>query len=136
MSAPIDVSAQNAVLDAMLGDGHASGMPAAFQLAIFDGDPTGTGAELTSSGGYARVVSIANNSTNFPAADTGVKTGIAQTFPTSTAALSGLGKFWALFDQANPTIPWFYGQLSDVLNVGASGVGYQVTPRLFWNSGT
>ena len=134
MSAPIDVTAQNGCLDALLGDNHASTTPSAFQLALFDGDPTQGGVELTSSGGYARVVSIANNSTNFPAADTGVKTGAAQAFADSTDAYSAIGTYWVLFDDANPTVAWFYGALSELVNVTASGTAVAITPRLYWSS--
>jgi hypothetical protein len=72
----------NALLDSLFG----AGAPATLYFALMTGAPTiaGGGTEVTG-GSYARKA-VTNNSTNFPAAASGVKTlGVAQAFVTATA---------------------------------------------------
>lgn len=134
MSAPLSTAAQNAALDGMLGSGKASGMPATFELALFNGDPRGTGVELSSTGGYARVTGITNNSTNFPNASGGSKTGALQTFATSTAAWSDTAVWFVFYDAADHTTAWFHGPLTDAVLVTGSGTVVEVTPVVPWNA--
>jgi hypothetical protein len=90
-------------LDAFYGDGRAPGAPALIDMALFVGDPTSAGTELTSTGGYARV-QLGNNSTIFPDAlpsnSYAKLVGIPLRFPVSTAAWSGTPDHWAFFDHA------------------------------------
>lgn len=91
-------TAETATLDAWFGSttlGPANWLVAAYTAAPGE---TGGGTEATG-GGYARVT-VANNSTNFPAATAGAPssktTGAAITFPTSTGAWSSSANIVAL----------------------------------------
>lgn len=120
MSAPIDVAAQNASLDALLGDGHAAGIPDAWEMAIFNADPTNGGTELTSDGGYARAA-VDNDTANWPDAALGVKASVGQSFGTSTDAWSDDGQYLVLYDAADHTTAWFYAPLDDPIIVPVTG---------------
>ena len=126
----VSVEAQNVSLDAMYGAGKAAGAPASLQLALFAGDPSIDGTELTSTGGYA-AVTVTNNGTNFPAATSGRKTVAVQTFPTSTAAWSDVATHWAL---RNPTTSELYdtGALLEEIDVSASGQTATCQPVIFY----
>lgn len=90
-------------LDAFYGDHRGVNTPDLIDIALFVGDPTTSGTELTGTGGYARV-RLGNNSTTFPDAlvsnDYKKLIGIPIRFPVSTAAFSGTATYWALFDVA------------------------------------
>lgn len=102
-----DTAAQNATLDALLGDGRAAGVPASFSLALFAGDPMGDGVEITG-GGYTRPT-VANTTAVWGTAANGEKS-------TAAIALAGTGTYdnpathWCLFDGATG---WFTGELTD-----------------------
>lgn len=135
MSAPLDLAAQSAALDAMLGDNAASTMPASFELALWDGDPRGGGnVELPSTGGYARVTGIANDSTNFPDAVDGAKTCLVQSFGTSSGSWPNVGTFFVLIDAADSTTRYFYGPLTEPVVVSVAGTGVAVQPIINWNT--
>lgn len=133
MSYPLSVAAQNAALDALLGSGKAAGVPASWEVALFAGDPSNGGTELTSTGGYARVT-VANDTAHWPAATSGEKTSTPVTFPTSTAAWSATATHFLLIDQADHTTKWFPGQLADDVVVSASGAVVIPTLSLYWNT--
>lgn len=77
----------NKILDALLGSGHASGMPATVYVGL-----RASGVE-PSSGSYARVA-VTNNDTNWPAASGRSKAnGTVITFPAPTGA-------WGTIDEA------------------------------------
>jgi hypothetical protein len=133
MAAPLDATAQNIVLDALLGDGAAAGMPTVFELAIFDGDPRGSGVELPATGGYARVVGITNASVNFPDAVDAMKTMAAQAFADSTGAWPNVGTWWVLFDGADSTTRYHFGLLDEPVVVPGAVSSVLVRPRIYWN---
>lgn len=104
-------AARNMALDACYGDARSTRWPASVQLALFNGDPTAAGVELTSAGGYARPV-IANSSTNFPDATGGVKTsGTTVQFAASTGAFSSGFNYWAFIDGSGNLLD--SGQVTD-----------------------
>lgn len=73
---PLGADYHNAVLDAMLGDGHTADFPTTLYAALFTADPSydDSGTEVSDSGtNYARVA-VNNNSTAWPDASNGVKT--------------------------------------------------------------
>lgn len=91
---------KNKVLDAILGSGHASNMPATVYVGLYSSAPTdsGGGSELSGSG-YARVA-VTNNSTNWPAASSGQKSnGTDVQFPLSTGVWA-TATHWGIFDAA------------------------------------
>ena len=107
---PLD-TARNMALDACDGDAHSTRWPASLQLALFNGDPTAGGTEMTNAGSYARAI-IANTSANFPDAASGVKTSGATTqFAPSTAAYSAGFNYWAFFDGSGNILD--SGQVTD-----------------------
>lgn len=99
-------------LDAVFGDGRATGMPATVYLALFTATPSGAGGGTeVATGAYARPP-VANNSTNFPNATSvsGIgtkKNGTQITFPQATASWGTPG-FWAFFDAltAGSIVAW------------------------------
>lgn len=104
-------TARNMALDACYGDNRSTVWPASLQLALYAGDPTSGGSELSSTGGYARVV-VANTTTNFPAASAGVKTnGVTVSFAASTAAFSAGFNYWAFLDGSSNLLD--SGQVTD-----------------------
>ena len=104
-------AARNMALDACYGDARSSRWPASVQLALYAGDPTAGGTELTSAGGYARVV-IANTSANFPDAAAGIKTsGSTTQLNASTGAFSAGFSHWAFLDASNNLLD--SGQVTD-----------------------
>jgi hypothetical protein len=122
-------------LDALLGDNAASTMPTSFELALWDGDPRDThNHELPSTGGYARVTGITNNSTNFPYAVDGAKTCAVQSLSASTGAYGAIGTYFVLFDSADHTTRYFFGPLTDPVVVSVTGTGVAVQPIINWNT--
>src|SRR3982751_1272685 len=64
----VDDAFANSILDALAGTGKAAGLPATMYVALYDGDPSDTGAEVTG-GGYARLGPVSMTSgTMWPAA--------------------------------------------------------------------
>lgn len=132
MSYPLDVAAQNAALDALLGSGKASGVPSSWEVALFAGDPANGGTELTGTGGYVRVT-VTNNSTNFPNASGGIKTAAVVLFAAPSAAWSDTANYWVFYDHADSSTAWFYGLLSEELTVYGTETVVQIQPALYWN---
>ena len=93
----MDDSFANSILDALAGTGKASGLPATMYVALYDGDPSDGGAEVTG-GGYARLGPVSMTSgTMWPAASGRQK---ANGQNISGAALSGalsVEATWAVF---------------------------------------
>lgn len=132
MAAPLDVAAQNAALDALLGDGAAAGIPTSFEVALFAGSPALGGTELTATGSYARVT-VANDTAHFPDASVGAKTSVTLTFPTSSAAWSDTATHWLLYDHADSVTGWFHAPLDSEVSVDGAGDVVRVELTLFWN---
>jgi hypothetical protein len=86
----------DALLDALLGDGHLASQPATLYLALSTTDPTSSITE-PAVGGYARAL-VPNNTVNWPAASGGSKANAAVLlFPQATADYPQVG-WWALMD--------------------------------------
>lgn len=116
---PRDVAAQNAALDAWLGDNAGATMPSSFRFLLFTGDPTTTGTELGSGGGYTPAV-LANTTANFPDAADGMKS-VPVAYADATAAYDDSVTHWQMVDDANPTVGWFHGKLANEVNVLGAG---------------
>jgi hypothetical protein len=125
-------TAQNVSLDAMYGATKAAGAPASFHLALYAGDPTIDGTELTGAGGYARL-SVTNNGTNFPAASDGRKATQTLTLATSTGAWSAVATHWALLDASTGDM-YDTGALLEEIDVTASGQTATVRPVIFYTN--
>lgn len=101
---------ENALLDAVLG-GPAYSLPATVYVALHSAAPTEStaGTELTGSG-YARVA-VTNNSTNWPAAASGIKSnGAAIAFPVATGDwVAAVG--WGILDASSSGNLLYYGSL-------------------------
>lgn len=113
----LDVGPRNKSLDNDYGATKGVNAAASHLLALFDGDPSNGGVEI-SGGGYARVT-VTNNGTNWPASSNGAKTGAVQTF-TFTGAITGTASWWCLIDAADGTSRWDSRPLSAEVEVLAA----------------
>lgn len=102
-----DTAAQNTALDALLGASKAAGVPATFDLALFDGDPGDGGTELDGTGGYARVA-VANDGATWPAAANGIKTTASPVTLAGTDTYETAATHWLLLSGSTG---WFTGEL-------------------------
>lgn len=116
----LDPAAQSASLDNDYGANKGPNAAAAHELALFTGDPVLGGTELTSDGGYVRVV-VTNNGTNWPGASGGSTTSAVQSLPTSTGAWSDTATWFVLLDHADSVTRWDSGPLADEISVDAAG---------------
>lgn len=135
----LSIAAQNASLDHDYGASKAAGAPAAFELALFNGDPTLDGVEMDAAGGYARVT-MTNDGTNFPAAADGQKVCAEVTFPTPTGEWTAAGEpdtatYWVLFDAATGDA-WDYDELTEEIDVEEAGGTVTVQPVIFYGGQT
>lgn len=119
MSGSLGAAAENTVLDLILGSGHAAGFPATVYVALFTVAPTSAGGGTEVSGGsYARAA-VTNNTTNWPAAASGIKSnGTAIVFPAATASWGTIVAF-ALFDAATVGVLIAWGTLTTNIVVPA-----------------
>lgn len=129
----LDTAAQNASLDNDYGATKGANAPASHEVALFDGDPSNGGAELTSTGGYARVT-VTNNGTNWPAAADGAKTSATVTFPTATAAWSDTATHFVLFDHADSVTRWDSGLLDNEASVDVAGTVVAATLTVYYTT--
>lgn len=133
MAYPLDVAGQNDGLKAWFGDGRAVSVPASWEIALFTGHPLGGGTELTSAGGYARLV-VANSTVNFPDPVDGVVTSAQFTWPAPTAAYSDVATHYLLLNAADSTTRWYVGQLATAINVTAAQPGFATQLAIRWNT--
>lgn len=125
-----DQAAMNRSLDNDYGSTRGPNAPAAFEVALFDGDPTQGGVELAGSG-YAR--GALNNATGWLAAVDGLKATVAPVaFPASTAAWN-TARYWALFDTVTATW-WEYARLVEPLEVTTAAPGPTVALAIFYDN--
>jgi hypothetical protein len=117
----LDAAAQSASLNNDYGANKGPNAPASHELALFTGDPRVGGTELTSAGGYARVV-VANNGTNWPGASGGSTTSAEIALPTSTGAWSDTATWFVLFDAADSTTRWDAMPLFEEIDITVAGV--------------
>lgn len=132
MAYPFDVAAQNAALDALLS-GDVSGIPTAWEVALFGAHPAFSGAELAATGGYARA-SLNADLTDFPAAVDGLKSSVSVAFPVSTGAWSDTAPYAVLIDAADSTTRWFVVLLTEEVNVTEAGITPSVVLAHYWNT--
>jgi hypothetical protein len=111
MAFPLDTAAQNASLDALLGR-DITGIPTAWEVALYDAHPLLGGAELAATGGYARA-SLSNNTTDLPAAVDGLKTSVTVSFGASSGAYSDTATHAVLVDAADSSTRWFVVTLAE-----------------------
>lgn len=133
MGYPLDVAAQNAALDGLLGDAHASTVPASFEVAFFNAHPLLGGTELTSAGGYVRPT-VANDSGAFPDAVDGVKVSAQIPIADPSGAWSDTATHLVLIDGADSTTRWFVGKLRDELAIDGSETNVAASAAIFWNT--
>lgn len=133
MGYPLDTTAQNACLDALLGDNRGASMPSSFEVALFNGHPLSGGTELTSAGGYVRKV-IANTTAIWPAASSGQKVSAILTWATPTGAWSDTATHYQLIDAADHTTRYFPGRLVGEVVVDAVGDVARVQLAAFFNT--
>lgn len=108
---------EDAVLDSIFGDDHATVWPNTLWLAMFNGDPNGAGVEVTTMDtSYARV-ELDNDDTNFPPASGGIQA-LAEVAEWSGATDAwGPVSHWAFMDASVAGDVVFCGRLG-----GAAGI--------------
>lgn len=121
-----DVTYQDAALDAIIASWPATG--AVYR--IFDADPTTTGVELPSDGGYAPV---AFTRSAWAAADAGLaSTTDPVTLGTSTDGYGAVGTHWAITDSGGLLV--YSAELDDELEVSEADTLVQFTPSIFFDN--
>lgn len=134
---PLDEAAQNACLDALLGDAAGSSMPTAFEVALFFGDPLNGGVELDAVGNYLRPT-IDNDTAQWPNAADGVKVSAVVAFadPTDKWTADGTqnpATHFLLYDAADSTTAYLSGRLDDELNVYGSETNIALVLSVYWD---
>lgn len=126
----LDDDAAHVVLAARYGPSRAAGMPDAFTLELWDGNPNVAGsAQLPLTNGYApAAVDHADWST--PA---GRATTVLVTFPDSTGAWPS-APWWVL--RGDDGFGYDYGTTLEASDVTGAGAGPQVTVTVFYPSNT
>lgn len=129
----ISTGAQNASLDNDYGATKGPNAAANLEVALYDGDPSIDGAELTSTGGYV-ATSFANDGTTWPTAATaGSKTTAVLSLFTSTAALSDTASWFVLRDPLTGDL-WDAGALTEEVNVTGAGVAVSVQLTVYYEN--
>lgn len=125
-----DQAAMNRSLDNDYGSTRGPNAPAAFEVALFFGDPTLGGVELAGNG-YAP--GSLDNGTGWLAAADGVKRTVTPVpFPDATAAWS-TATHWALRDPITG-LWWEYARLVEPLEVTTAGPGPTVALAIFYDN--
>ncbi len=121
-----DAAAQHAALDAIVGT-----FDDTWVWRLFNGNPKGTGAELTTDGGYEPAAHAV--------ADWAAATGLSVTttapveFAESTDAWSDPATWWAL-TTADGTVIKYYDELDDPIIVSAAGITPTFSPSIFFKA--
>lgn len=124
-----DQAAMNRSLDNDYGTTRGPNAPDAFEVALFDEDPTLDGVELAGNG-YAR--GAQDNDDWLPSAD-GLKATVAPVaFPDATAAWT-TARYWGLYDPITATW-WEYARLVEPLDVTAAGPGPTLALAIFYDN--
>lgn len=93
----VDDAFANKILDGLAGPGKASGLPTPMYVALYDGNPTDGGAEVTG-GGYARMGPVSMTSvTMWPAASGRQKVNGSQIVGTALSGSLAVEATWAVF---------------------------------------
>lgn len=133
MAYPLDVAPQNAGLKAWFGNGRAASMPSSWEVALFNGHPLLGGTELTSTGGYVRLV-VANSSANFPDPTVGVVQSVPLTWGAPSGAWSDVATHFLLIDHADSTSRWYVGALGQAIDITGAGPAFQTQLAIPWNT--
>lgn len=108
-------------------DRHADAL-ATLHVALFSGDPFGSGVEASSAGGYGRAA-IANDATlwgTIAAGQTLAVNQVAVTWPVASGLWSiGTADHWAVYDTASGGVLWYGGPLSAAGKITITGAGDQ-----------
>lgn len=108
----ISIVQSNLLLDAAFGDNHAPNMPSSWWLCLFDGDPFGTGVEVTEDdNGYERI-ELDNDDVFFPPATNGQKRLAVTQEYVVTADWDRPVVFWGLAAGESDTEVQWRGRLS------------------------
>lgn len=126
----LDQAAQEASLDNDYGATHGPHAPAAFEVALFDADPSFGGVELAGNG-YAPGV-IGNDADFDPAADWVKRSAAPVSFPDATGPWA-TARYWALRDPLTGLV-WDYAPLVETLDVTAAGPGPTVALAIFYTN--
>lgn len=127
----VSVVARNASLAMSYGALAGSEAPTSLEVALFAGDPTLGGTELTSDGGYVRLV-VANDATTWPDAPAdGSITAAQLEFAVSTDAWSDTASFFLLLDAVTGD-EWDSGPLDDEIAVDSTGVIVRIQPTVYY----
>lgn len=122
-------AARNAALDAWYGDDHAANIPDTWWIAIFHGDPRGSGTELTGTGGVPRA-EVDNTTANFGPADSqAVFNNTTVTHGTSSGAWTDDGTWVAFMDASSGGNLWHCDRLSEPIEVPAAGYLVEWNPN-------
>jgi hypothetical protein len=132
MGYPLDITAQNAALDALLGDNAGASMPSSFEVALFTAHPLLGGTELDATGGYGRVT-IANDSSVWPDASSGQKVSAIIPLAAPSGAWSDTATHYLLYDAADSTTAYLPGRLLSELAVDGTETTLAVQLAAFWN---
>lgn len=111
------------VLDAILGDGHASNMPATVNIGLSSTQPAKNGTNITEPPGgvgYARVA-VANTTANWPAASGGSKSNATTISFAQATGNWGTMAYWVMWDNSATPVFMAYGALQSSVSV-TSGV--------------
>jgi hypothetical protein len=118
-------------------DRHTDALPILY-VALYQGDPFGTGVEPSSTGGYARVA-INNDGTLWGTVAAG-QTSILNLVPVVWPVATGLWSittpldYWAVFDNAAGGNLWYAGPLSVSGKIIITGAGDQARlPTSAWS---
>lgn len=129
------VESQNASLDNDYGATKGPNSPTAHQVAQFTGDPDLGGVELGPDGGYVRTV-IPNDGTIWPAAAGGQKTSVPVALADATGARSDTAKWFVLYDDDNPTIPYDGAPLVEEISITDAEPGPVVELTIYYPGGS
>lgn len=125
----MDIEAQNAILDAILGPDQGATIPATFDFELWVGDPRLAGSVEVSGPGYAAVEISTSASWTTPAAG-GVKTrDTPVAFADPTDEWDDVATHWAMRDPGTGAL-YFVGLLSRRLDVAEAGSGLGFLPRV------
>lgn len=119
------VAARNVSLKAHFGADRATGSLPILYLALFKGNPSTTGTEPDSTGGYGRVA-VNNDAVTWGtigATDLSVSNQIEIAFPQATGLWSVTDPldWWGIFDLSTGGELWYWGELDIPITVTGTG---------------
>ena len=130
-------AARRLSLRAHLGADRHTDALATLHLALFAGDPFGSGVEPSSVGGYGRAA-VANDATlwgTIAAGQTLATNQVAITWPVTTGLWSvNTLDYWAVFDTPSGGVLWYGGPLAAAGKITITGAGDQARlPANAWS---